>query len=306
MHSLAVRRLARTTVGVALAATGVGVAAGCGDDDKDSEKSSAKPASFVIEATSEGKDKPKLSVPASVPAGLVTISLKNSDTAPRSAGIIRIVGDYDAKDVLKVTSGDGTPIPDWLEDGGGVGAVKPGQTGTATQNLAPGKYVVTDEEGGEGDGPSNAERGATGEFTVTGKAVDAELPSVPATITTTDKGDKDYGFALKGLKAGTNQVRFENTGEQLHHALIFPYTEGATLADVKKFVSEGGSGGPPPGPPPFDFTKGVGTTVIDGGIAQNVELDLPAGKYAVLCFIQDRKGGKPHVAKGMLDEVEIK
>ena len=257
----------------------------------------------MIEATSAGKNKPKLSVPASVPAGLVTISLKNSDTSPRSAGIIRVVGDYDAKDVLKVIGEEGAPIPDWLEDGGGVPKVLPGKTGTATQNLAPGKYIVTDDEGSDGDGPSNAERGATGEFTVTGEASDAELPLVPATITTTDKGDKDYGFEFKGLKPGTNRVRFENTGEQLHHALIFPYNKGATLADVKKFAtSEGDSGGPPP----FDFTKGVGTSVIDGGIAQNIELDLPAGKYAVLCFIQDRKGGKPHVAKGMLDEVEIK
>jgi len=45
--------------------------------------------------------------------------------------------------------------------------------------------------------------------------------------------------------------------------------------------------------------------VIDGGIAQNIELDLEAGKYAVVCFIQDRKGGPPHGAKGMISELVV-
>jgi len=115
-------------------------------------------------------------------------------------------------------------------------------------------------------------------------------------------GDKDYRFAFKGLKAGKNQVRFQNTGKELHHALLFPYNKGATLADVKKFVAAEGESGPPP----FDGEKGTGTAVIDGGIAQNVELDLRAGKYVALCFIPDREGGAPHVAKGMLGEVEVK
>lgn len=294
------RRSVRVVLGVIAATAATAVVAGCGNDDK---KSSAKPASFVIQATSAGKKKPKLSIPPSVPAGLVAISLKNTDTSPRSAGIIRIVGDHSVAEVLKVTGGDGAPIPDWLQDGGGLGAVAPGKTATATQNLAPGKYVVTDDEGGDGDGPTNAELGATGEFTVTGKAKDAELPSVPATITATDKGETGYKFSTDGLKAGTNQVRFENTGKQLHHALLFPLNPGATLADVKKFASSQGDSG---GPPPFDFTKGASANVIDGGIAQNIELDLQAGKYALLCFIQDRDGGKPHVTKGMLAEVDIK
>ncbi len=66
-----------------------------------------------------------------------------------------------------------------------------------------------------------------------------------------------------------------------------------------------GSEGEAGGPPPIDFAKGVGTTVIDGGIAQNISLDLKAGKYAVVCFISDRAGGKPHAAKGMLEELTV-
>jgi hypothetical protein len=32
---------------------------------------------------------------------------------------------------------------------------------------------------------------------------------------------------------------------------------------------------------------------------------LSKGKYALVCFIQDRKGGPPHAAKGMITEADI-
>ena len=147
------------------------------------------------------------------------------------------------------------------------------------------------------------ELGAEGEFTVTGAASDAELPAQPASLIATDDGAKEYGFEFEGLKAGPNKVRFENTGKELHHAILFPIIKGKTIEDAEKAFA---SDGPPKGPPPVDFKKSLGTQVIDGGIAQNIELDLEAGSYAVVCFIQDRKGGKPHIAKGMIDELVVK
>ena len=66
-------------------------------------------------------------------------------------------------------------------------------------------------------------------------------------------------------------MRFENTGKELHHAIMFPIIKGKTIEDVEKaFASQ-------KGPPPVDFEKGLNTQVIDGGIAQNIELDLEAG-----------------------------
>jgi hypothetical protein len=193
-----------------------------------------------------------------------------------------------------------------MEDGGGLGEVAPGKSASATQNLAPGKYVIWDDSGGdEDDAPGNDELGAKGEFTVTGEASDAELPEVAGTVTATDEKDGDkrtYGFAFDGLKAGTNAIRFENTGEELHHALFFPLAKGKTIEDAEKAFT---SDEPPQGPPPVDFDSGVGTTVIDGGIAQNISLDLKAGTYAVICFLSDREGGKPHVAQGMIEELTV-
>lgn len=50
-----------------------------------------------------------------------------------------------------------------------------------------------------------------------------------------------------------------------------------------------------------------GTTVLDGGAKQVTQLELAKpGKYALLCFIQDRAGGPPHIAKGMIAEVDVR
>ena len=290
---------------LAIAATGTFVA-GCGDDEETASKDATAPApaSFAIEATAKGKKK-ALTFPTTVKAGVVTMTLTNSDTVARSAGIVRLLDDHTVEEVRKAAAEEGAPIPDWIEDGGGLSRVEPGATATVTQVLAPGRYGISDDEtkGGQGEGTTYAELGAEGEFTVTGAASDAELPAQPASLIATDDGAKEYGFEFEGLKAGPNKVRFENTGKELHHAILFPIIKGKTIEDAEKAFA---SDGPPKGPPPVDFKKSLGTQVIDGGIAQNIELDLEAGSYAVVCFIQDRKGGKPHIAKGMIDELVVK
>jgi len=294
----------RTGIALAVAA----LVAGCGDDDEKDAASSAppKPAKLAITATAEGKTKKAMTFPSSVKAGLVTMTLTNSDTVPRSAQLIRVVGEHSIDEVVENVTGDTTTIPNWIQDGGGVPAVEPGASASASQVLAPGRYVLLDDESGEGDNAkSNAELGAKGEFTVTGERVSASLPARSATITALDETQDDkttYGFRLEGLKAGTNQVHFQNTGRELHHALFLPLRKGATLAQAEKVFK---SNREPSGPPPVDFSKAVGTKVIDAGIEQNITLDLAAARYAVICFIPDREGGKPHVAKGMIEEVEV-
>ena len=303
----ALLRTRRVVTCVAMVSAGA-VATGCGgDDDAAKDAAAAKPASFVIEATAEGKKKKALEFPATVKAGLVTMTLKNADTGQRSAQLLRVLGDHTTEDVMQVIAsddGDDT-TPSWIQDGGGLAAVKPGASASATQLLAPGRYVLFDDATarGDGEGPSNAELGATGEFTVTGPASEAELPEQPATLTATDDGKDDYGFEFAGFKAGVNHVRFENTGKELHHAILFPINAGKTIKDAETVFT---SDGPPRGAPPVDFAAGVGTAVIDGGIAQNITLDLKAGRYAVVCFITDREGGKEHVRQGMIEELTIK
>ncbi len=115
---------------------------------------------------------------------------------------------------------------------------------------------------------------------------------------------RDYTFTSRGLKAGRNRIEFDNAGKELHHLIAFPYRKAATLADVKKAFKE--EEGESSGPPPLDFEGGTGTAVLEGGTKQVAELELKSGKYAFVCFVSDRRGGPPHVAKGMVVETTVK
>lgn len=307
MPAMKQRRTRRSILGSCCAVAIAALAGGCGGDDKKDAATDepAKPVRMAIAATGEGTRK-TMTVPSSIKSGLVNMTLTNSDTVPRSAQLLRIVGDHPIAEVVKVVTGDGEEIPNWVQDGGGVAAVAPGASATASQVLAPGRYVLLDDEQGEGDdAKSYAALGAASEFTVTGERSRARLPPRPATITAEDATEgrrTTYGFRLEGLKAGTNQVHFQNTGRELHHALFVPLRKGATIAQAERFLE---SDRPPSGPPPVDFAKITGTKVIDAGIEQNITLGLDAGRYAVICFISDRDGGKPHVAKGMIEQLTV-
>ena len=125
-------------------------------------------------------------------------------------------------------------------------------------------------------------------------AASGKLPSAPATVSA-----KEYSFDASGLKAGKNQIAFENIGAEPHHIIAVPMTPGATIADVRKFFKT------EKGKPPIAFEETQSTSVIDGGTTENVELELKSGKYALLCFISDRAGGPPHAAKGMISEATV-
>jgi uncharacterized cupredoxin-like copper-binding protein len=259
----------------------------CGSDDK--ESSSSSPQKLAVKVTQTGK-KVTVEVPKSIKGGLTEVSLDNTgEKAPHSAQLIRIDGDHSAAEVIKVTGGDGGKIPSWVHGAGGIGTVAPGKTGTATVVLKPGNYYVQNDEGEPG--PDNLAK-----LSVTGEG-GGELPSTPATVTA-----KEYSFQASGLKAGSNRITFENGGKELHHLLAVPIKPGANLAAVKKFIASEGEGG---GPPPVDFEKASSTSVLDGGTKEVTEIDLKKGKYAFVCFIQDRAGGPPHAAKGMLQEQTI-
>jgi hypothetical protein len=254
----------------------------------------SKPTAANVDVTGQGKDV-QVKVPETIKGGLVQLNLKNSSDGPRDAQIVRVEGNQSPEEVLKVVMSEGGPIPDWLQDGGGVGATGPGQSGSATQNLAEGNYVLFSSPEGEGEP-------VTAEFKVEGGGTEGQLPKTEAEIIASE-----YTFDAKGLKPGKNKVLFKNAGNELHHAIGAPMRPGATLDDVKKFLQEEGGGGRPSGPPPIDMESGFTTAVIDGGVEQVIDLNVrKPGKHALVCFIQDRRGGPPHVMKGMLKEVEVK
>jgi|SRR5215218_279414 len=275
----------------------------CGDDDSSSggssDSSETKSVTFTTTEPSSGKV--KIDGPSELEAGVVEVTLENSGKGPHDAQLIRVDGNHSADEVISSTvdTEDGAPIPAWVHGGGGLGTVKPGESATVTEVLEPGTYYVVDSEtgGGEGEGKPNARKGGVVKLTVTGEA-GGELPSTDAKITA-----DEYSFDTSGFKPGKNRFTFENAGKELHHVIAFPINEGSSFADVKKLFA---SNKEPKGPPAVDFENGLGTSVLDGGEEQVAEFDLKKGNYALVCFLTNRKGGPPHVAMGMIDELKVK
>lgn len=261
----------------------------CGDDgDK------ATPLSAVI---TESGDQVKIDMPPTVKGGVVELSLKNSGTRNHSLQFLRVAGDHTTDELVEfVASGEeGGPIPDWISEGGGIGTVAAGQTGTASFRLAPGKHFVWDDESDEND-VQNATKGAVTELDVT-SGNSGSLPGSDVSITA-----KEYEFTTKDLTAGTKKVSFENTGKQFHHVIAAPMVPGKTIDDVKDFFASQGQGG---GEPPVNFDKGVGTAVVGPGNAVVATLNFEKGNYALVCFLNDRDGGAPHFTMGMLKQVTV-
>jgi hypothetical protein len=131
-------------------------------------------------------------------------------------------------------------------------------------------------------------------FEVTEGSGGGELAHDGGTITATE-----YAFESDGLKAGRNRVLFDNAGEEPHVIAAIGIKQGRPFEEAKRFFRT------EKGPPPIDESRAFSTAVVEGGVKQAVELDLEAGRYVLICFVPDRKGGPPHVAKGMISEAEV-
>ncbi len=266
--------------------------AGCGAVGN--KQAATTPTRFAITASEAGKQL-RLSVPQSVRAGLVTVELANTGKAFHEAQLIRLDPGHTPEGALKVIAAEGAPSPGWIHVAGGTGPAPPGGKRSATQRLRPGNYIAYDAPfQNEGQGL----KFGLASFKVEGPADDSgKLPKAVAKIEA-----YEYGFKASGLSVGKNTIEFSNTGTEPHHVIAVPYKPGATLAQVRKaFRRTGGA------EPPLDFANVAYTARIDGGTKQITQLDLAKrGKYALLCFVSDRKGGPPHVAKGMIAEISVR
>ena len=278
------RRAAGRMPALALTLTALVMPLGCGDDDEGGE--AAEPRTVAIELTGSNKNL-RFTVPDSVPAGLSRVQFRNSAKGDHGAQLAYVDEGYTVEAGLRAAQAwgeRGRPLPRWVHLAGGVGTVKSGETGTATQRLPAGSYVVVDID-------SNT----SAEFRVTGDGAEGEPPSTSATIEATE-----YKFDARGLTAGRNEVRYDNAGSEPHFVEGLRIKSGKTIADVRKFIRD------EKGEPPFTESGLFVSAVTDGGVSQTLELDLRAGKYALLCFVPDRKGGPPHAVKGMVSEATVR
>jgi len=108
---------------------------------------------------------------------------------------------------------------------------------------------------------------------------------------------EDFKFdAPDVIPAGMTEFIFTNKGPALHHLAILKLNGGKTIDDLKAALAN-------PGPPPSWVKEYGGANAPAPNSESNVTLNLPAGNYALICFVDI--GGPPHFAKGMVRPLKV-
>ena len=297
------------------------VAGACGSDDDDEGTTADTSGGARAESIVVTGDEYSFGVDEEIEGGFVEVEYKNEGKLVHEAAFIKVEGDKSQDEVIKAVKAaateDGAPIEPFIGVylAGGLADLDGGETATSSLSLPAGDYYLvcaltdadslSDEElEARGEDappePTHMEQGMIEKVTVTGPDT-VTLPEADATVAA-----KEYTFDIDGLKAGKQEVLFRNDGAELHMAAVMEFAEGVDEAEAEEALAA--FAGPPTDEPPSGpEPEEAGFSGIfnpDGGGL--FELDAKSGRvYAFVCFIQDRAGGPPHVAKGMSKLVTI-
>jgi len=231
-------------------------------------------------------------LPDTLPAGLTEFHLVNHGAEVHHAAMVRVTGDHRPEEVAQAL--EQVPPPDWVAMVPGPNQAAPHDSSNTTVILEPGNYLLICFIPSP-DGMPHFMKGMTRAFTVTGAVpADAALPEADVMLTLAD-----YEFRLSTpLTAGTHTIRVENAGPQLHEVGIERLADGKTLADYQAWMAQ------PQGPPPVRPMGGV-IGPAPGAPAATFTITLTPGHYLLTCYVPDAGDRRPHVAHGMVQEIEI-
>jgi hypothetical protein len=150
--------------------------------------------------------------------------------------------------------------------------------------LSSGSYYAADLNG-------NARR----QLNITGKAPSQTSPKPTSTFTA-----YSYGWTATGALHAKGWVTFVNSADQPHFLVLQHVKQSTTNDQVKKFIASGSQSNPP-----WALKEGYQAGVVSPGHSQLSKLDLPAGKYIVMCFWPDYFTGMPHVNMGMWRLIQL-
>jgi hypothetical protein len=242
-------------------------------------------------------------MPASVPGGFTTLTMKNDGHVDHHAMFMRLNEGADMAELeAALTQPDPTPIFALSESIGGP-VVSPGGEASVIVDLTPGQYMVICIVP-EADGTPHYMLGMYAPLEVTEPASDAGAPTAEMTVDMVD-----FAFEMPTMEVASGPQIWEvpNVGEQIHELVVLKLEPGVTFDQVMAMLSPAPAtpaAGAEASPmamemaPPFQAVGGVAP--MHPSYANWAVLDLQPGEYVAICFVPDPETGAPHFALGMI------
>ncbi|MBF6591914.1 MAG: hypothetical protein IVW57_15500 [Ktedonobacterales bacterium] len=234
-------------------------------------------------------------MPDTLPAGQVDITLVNRGKEPHQANIARLNNGVTEQKFQTTLKNGPAAVLGLVTLVGGPNTVDPGKSQEVVLNLAQGQYVtlcfLTSS-----NGKTHVEQGMI-KFSKVNGPPSSNQPDAPKS--TGDVTLKDFTIAVpSNLKAGAVTWKVTNKGPQSHEMTLLKLASGKSLNDVMAFLNQSS------GQPPFADAGGIGA--LAPNTSAWVKLTLEKGNYVALCFVPDSRSGKPHFAEGMVTQFSIK
>lgn len=132
-------------------------------------------------------------------------------------------------------------------------------------------------------------------------AAAAPAATVAATPAVLHIDATDFAYASPDtITAGMVTMHLVNKGPSIHHVQVLRLDDGHTVAELIEGMKSMKPGSPPP-PWVHDV---AGPNSPNPGGESSLTQDLPAGNYALVCFIPT-PDGVPHVMKGMIKGLTV-
>ncbi|MFE9251674.1 hypothetical protein [Streptomyces sp. NPDC007088] len=263
------------------------------------------PASHTVTVTSTAEG---LSAPAVTRPGLTTFHASTTAAGKGWVGLARLKDGKGWDDFLGALSGALSNTPAEVPPGaaelnrtatllGGL-VVQPGQPGSFTQRLRPGRYLLFDYLTAGETTPRYRW------LTVTGAPVDQGLTPT-ATFVSKNVAGLGPRLEVRGTPRAGEPLRYVNEiPGQVNELLFVKIAEGTTEAGLRAyFDSLPEDGSLPPGSP---FTSlSLGSLHLSTGRSSVVRLALDRDRYAVITWSKDATDGTRLVQKGLFTIVDL-
>lgn len=232
-------------------------------------------------------------MPDTIAGGVTTIRLVNDGPDFHHVWLVRLEEGSSEEAILADLAAH-RPLPAHAVAVGGPNTPgMPGEATVATLDLQPGDYLVVCVIPGMHDGELHVAKGMVKRLTVVPPSRSASLPQADIVMTL-----DDYRFDLsEAIGRGRQLIRVVNAARQAHEVVVVRLEPGRSAHDFLAFLQA------PEGEPPGRLMGG--TTWLDHGESNIIELDFDAGEYALLCFVPDEGDGQLHLAHGMIRQFRV-